>query len=252
MPIGAVGITGVLDSGTLNSKVIKIVYSNNAASTIGDSIKVLYTSGCGNSLKKTQKLTNTAISLLPAPTSITGSTNICSIVGTSNSTRYISTSVNGALSYLWTLPSGAILDSGSNGLKIRVRYITAGSNDSINVQAKGANGCAGIKKVLKLNTSGCSTLLTAKKINEGFYTKNLSDVIVYPNPSTNNFQLLVKSFSIPKRITAKILNVQGVLINTIKFNVGEIISFGNELKPGVYFVEIHDQFKLKSIRVVKY
>jgi hypothetical protein len=68
MPFGAVGATGTIDSGTVNSRVIRIKYSNNAAASgvvgIGDSIKLRYLSGCGSSLYKTQKLSNVAKSCL--------------------------------------------------------------------------------------------------------------------------------------------------------------------------------------------
>ncbi len=57
-PIGAVGITGVVDSGTTESRAITITYSSNAAATAGDSIFVRYTSGCGESVRKAQKLSN--------------------------------------------------------------------------------------------------------------------------------------------------------------------------------------------------
>jgi hypothetical protein len=60
MPTGSVGATGVLDSGTLGSQVIRIKYSSNAAAAAGDSIKLAYTSTCGNSANKAIRLTNIA------------------------------------------------------------------------------------------------------------------------------------------------------------------------------------------------
>jgi hypothetical protein len=47
-----------LDSGTLSSQKLVIVYTSNAAAGAGDSIRVRYTSGCGNSNVKAQKLSN--------------------------------------------------------------------------------------------------------------------------------------------------------------------------------------------------
>ncbi len=58
MPTGPVGSTGVLDSGSLSSRIIRIRYSSNAAASNLDSIRVAYTSACGNSLFKAVKLTN--------------------------------------------------------------------------------------------------------------------------------------------------------------------------------------------------
>jgi hypothetical protein len=253
MPKGTLGLTGVLDSGSLTSKVIKIRYSSNAAALTGDSIKVAYTSACGNSPAKAQKLSNLAPTVLAAPATLTGTTSICSVVGTSTSNRYIASAVTGALSYVWTLPAGAVLDSGSNGLRIKVRFLTAGANDSIFVQAVGTNGCAGAKRVLKLVTTGCVTQLISRT-NVPSTIKTSIDpmkVNVYPNPTTNAFQLFVKIASASK-ITMRVLDVQGRLIKTISFNSDETIAFGNDLKSGVYMVELREGNVVKTVRVVKY
>jgi hypothetical protein len=80
-------MTGELDSGLLSGRIIKIRYSSNAAAATGDSIKVMYTSACGNSPVKAQKLSNLAITTLAASTTLTGTTSICSLVGTTTSAR---------------------------------------------------------------------------------------------------------------------------------------------------------------------
>ena len=58
MPTGPVGSTGVLDSGTVSSRVIRIKYSSNAAASSLDSIRVAFTSSCGTSIYKAVKLSN--------------------------------------------------------------------------------------------------------------------------------------------------------------------------------------------------
>ncbi len=58
MPTGTVGSTGVLDSGSLSSRIIRIRYSSNSAAGTTDSIRVAYTSSCGNSLNKAVRLNN--------------------------------------------------------------------------------------------------------------------------------------------------------------------------------------------------
>jgi hypothetical protein len=254
MPIGALGTTGVLDSGSLNGRVIKIRYSSNAAALTGDSIKVQYTSACGNSVPKVQKLSNLAPTLLAAPATLTGTTSICSIVGTANSARYIATAVSGAVSYVWTLPSGAVIDSGSSGLKIRVRFNTAGANDSIYVQAVGANGCAGTKKVMKLVTTGCVTQVFTRSTASSTPKLQIEPmrVNVYPNPTTSAYQLFVKSSKPSQIIKVRVFDVQGRVFKTFAFNSSETVSFGNELKAGVYFVEVREGDEMKTIRVVKY
>ena len=65
MPTGNVGSTGSLDSGALNSQKIVIKYTSNAAATAGDSIRLRYTSSCGNSLVKAQRLSNLVLNGCP-------------------------------------------------------------------------------------------------------------------------------------------------------------------------------------------
>jgi hypothetical protein len=169
------------------------------------------------------------ISILAAPSSLTGLTSICSIVGTATSTRYTATAVTGATSYTWTIPSGAVIDSGSNGLKIRVRFNSAGSNDSIFVQAN--NGCLGAKKILKLVTSGCATTPLGK--GEFMYSSKWTDYIrVYPNPSSNAF--IVHSLLLNNQpLTYRILDIQGRLLQKGLIDSDTENKVGSQLKPGV-------------------
>jgi hypothetical protein len=256
LPTGsAIATSAALDSGDLNganARYIKLKFSNNGAAANTDSIRLRYTSGCGNSSTKAQKLSNVAISTLSTPTTLTGITSICSIVGTSNATRYTTSTLSGAISYLWTLPAGAILDSGSIGLKIKVRFITAGANDSIYVQGVGTNGCAGGKKVLKLVTTNCYTLPTSKLVNSMDENGKNIDAIIYPNPTKSTFNLLVKSSKQSKTIKARIIDSQGRQIKTLTFNSNEIVSFGNELRSGLYLVEVIEGDHVKMMKVVKY
>lgn len=257
LPTGsAVALSASLDSGVLNgtgARYIRLKYLNNAAAQAGDSIRLRYNSGCGTSANKAQKLSNLAIKTTAAPTALTGTTSICSIVGTSFTARYTASAIIGAVSYLWTIPSGAIIDSGSNGLKIKVRFFTAGPSDSIYVQAIGANACAGAKKVLRLVTLGCVTSQNSKIGTPMFSsTSDFTDVVVYPNPTTNTFQLSIKSSKSFQNIRVRIIDLQGRNLRTVSFNSNYNTTFGDDLKPGVYMLEVFGPSKIKTIRVVKY
>jgi hypothetical protein len=70
LPIGNVGSTGSLDSGSLSGRTIKIIYTSNAAAATGDSIKVAYVSGCGTGNSKAVKLTNAVKTGCPAITKL--------------------------------------------------------------------------------------------------------------------------------------------------------------------------------------
>ncbi len=71
----------VIDSGNINSRIIVVRYKQNNAAATGDSIRLLYTSDCGNSVNKAIKLTNALLSVPAVPASITITsitTNVCS------------------------------------------------------------------------------------------------------------------------------------------------------------------------------
>ena len=218
----------------------------------GSNLQPKNTSDCGTSLAKAQKLSNVASTVLAASTTLTGTTSICSVVGTATANRYIASAVTGAISYSWTLPSGAVIDSGSNGLKIKVRFITAGANDSINVQAVGSNGCAGTKKVLKLVTTGCVTLPTSKSILQDTKIEMPITISVYPNPTTSAFNMFVKSPLHHQKVTARIFDLNSRLIQTMTFNSDETVAFGDALRAGVYMVEIREGEEVKVVKVVKF
>lgn len=65
LPFGTVGSTGVIDSGNQASRVILVRYTSNASAGVGDSIRVRYTSLCGNSPNRTVRLSNIALTDCP-------------------------------------------------------------------------------------------------------------------------------------------------------------------------------------------
>ena len=77
---------------------------------------------------------------------------------------------------------------------------------------------------------------------------------IYPNPTRSEYHMIVKSKnkSSQNSIKARILDVQGRQIKTFTFNSNETIDFGNDLKTGVYMVELREGDKVKTIRVVKF
>ena len=198
-------------------------------------------------------VTATITSVLAAPSSLTGTTNICPIVGTATGTTYTTTAVTGATNYVWTIPSGAVIDSGSNGLRIKVRFVTAGANDSIFVQAN--NGCLGAKRVLKLVTTGCATTPFAKNdfgagLQTSFKNQNNLGLSIYPNPTSNVIHLKLNT-TLNDNAEVKILDLQGRLINTILMRSSELKSLGSDLKPGVYIIKVTQGNQIATSRFVK-
>ena len=140
-----------------------------------------------------------------------------------------------------------MLDSGSTGLKIRVRFLTAGTNDSINVQSN--NGCLSVKRGLKLTTTGCATTPLAKgeviATSTGKFTAD-----VFPNPSQNKFSVITNTNS-TENIKINILDLQGRILKTISSNAKNLIEFGNDLKPGLYLIKIQQGKNTISQKIFK-
>ena len=234
------GYTSYLWSTGASSQLINISSTNwykctvaNANCTASDSVFVLINS-----------------TTLPAPANLTGFVDICSIVGTTNATTYTTDAVPGAIAYQWTLPPGAVIDSGSNGLQIKVHFLVAGAKDTIAVQAIGLGGCLGIKNSLRLITTNCVTTPFAKVIK----TNNVSDfldVSVYPNPSTTYFNLKIKSSS-SESIMLRVFDLQGRLVKNFKSDASKISLFGQELMAGMYLIEVSQGGRKKTVKVEKY
>jgi hypothetical protein len=152
--VGTLGETAVLDSGSLTGRTIRVSYTSNAAASNSDSVRVLYTSDCGNSLRARAKLSNTALNPPAAPTAITITAIQPSVCG-NKIYRYsapalpiASATAPAANGYTWSfegsLGANAVLDSGSlNGRTIRVTYTS------------NAAGVAGDSLRVLYTTAGC-------------------------------------------------------------------------------------------------
>ncbi len=77
------------------------------------------------------------------------------------------------------------------------------------------------------------------------------EVKVLPNPSTNNFRLLVLSYGL-EPVTVRVYNVSGVLITKLdKIPRGNIITVGSEYRGGTYFAEVIQGNKRKVVKLIK-
>ena len=266
--VGNLGANATIDSGTINSQVIKVKFTSNNAAAVGDSVRVAFTSDCGNSPWKSAKLTNTSL-LIPTPASITQTlvTNTCGARVyryTAPTLTNATTTAAATTGYSWTLPIGNVgstgsLDSGSlSGRTIIIIYTSnaaAANGDSIKVAY--VSGCGtGKSKAVKLTNAvktGCPaiTKLPYSKTNTTPDNQSSMQVTVFPNPSKSNFNLQIIT-SDKETITARVLDLQGRLMKSITIQPNENIILGSELKPGVYMVEVREGKEVKTVRVVKY
>ena len=268
--VGALSAT--VDSGSLTSRIFTATFSSNVASAIGDSVRVYYTSDCGNSLRKVSKLTNALLSAPLAPASIT--IQLKSDVCYARTYRYIApvlpaatTTAGVATGYIWTSPFGAlgstgVIDSGNvNSKIITVTYSSnaaATAGDSIKLRY--SSGCGnGALKAQKLSNilKACPPLPGFSKTAPKSTTTTTSDLgmQIFPNPNNGNFTIKINTGVL---VTAKafieIRDIQGRLVHSINTqNINGVINEQvqkNGLTSGVYLVTYRLGEVRKSMKMV--
>lgn len=72
----------------------------------------------------------------------------------------------------------------------------------------------------------------------------------FPNPSSNEFILSMQNTG-EKLVQIRIMDVTGRLVKQMSTPAGQLIRFGADLKPGVYFVEVKQDERRTVLKLVK-
>ena len=124
------------------------------------------------------------------------------------------------------------------------------SDAALPVQAVGTNSTVVI-------SGGNSSLTSANTRSKGeMETKapevsNALDVIAFPNPSANNFTINVKANSIKEKITMRVVDMYGRIIETRNVSANSMLRFGERYRPGTYVVRIIQGKEQKEIKLIK-
>ena len=267
--VGSLSGTATIDSGNLNSQKITVTFTSNAAALTGDSIRLNYTSDCGNGARKASKLTNTLLGTPLAPASITIQTksDLCN----ARKYRYIApatlplatSAVGAATGYLWSTPTGTVGSSGtidSGNVNSRIITVTYTSNaaattgDSIRLRYTSLCGDGKLRaqKLSNLIKNGCVPI--AKNVSTSRVPTTVStpmEVNIYPNPTTSQFNVQVKSSSTEVALV-RVLDFTGRFIKSMKVSSNSNVSLGSDLKAGAYLLEVRQGKEVKMVRVVKF
>lgn len=76
------------------------------------------------------------------------------------------------------------------------------------------------------------------------------NVIAYPNPSTNNFSVIVQADA-KERIMMQVADMYGRVLETRDIKSNSYIRFGERYRPGTYFVRIIQGKHHKEIKMIK-
>ncbi len=267
--IGGLG-TPTIDSGSLTTRGFIATFASNAASATGDSVRVLYTSGCGNSLRKASKLSNTALGTPLAPATVTIQQVLPDVCG-ARVYRYIApalpsatTTAGAASGYLWTSPTGnvgstGVLDSGStSGRIIRYRYSSNAAATTDSIRVRYTSGCGnGAVKAQKLSNVARVCLTNGTEITSRIAPTSVETATlnVYPNPNNGNFTISAKtSITAKSYATIQIIDMLGKVVAQVNAqnNNGTINTNINNsnLKNGVYIVRIMVGNDIKTVKMV--
>lgn len=190
--------------------------------------------------------------------SSTGSYNAC--IG--NSITYSAlvgaptTSQVAASVFRWTKPNNTTITSAStDSSTITLQFNTGYIGGTLSVRGQTSCGTLGTAKNQTLTHAGCAA---GTKMGMPITTTeaNSFELSLYPNPSAGEFKLLVgvtsKMATKSSKAIVKIIDMQGRLMKSFECNANQVTSLGNELKPGVYMVEVRMGNEVKTVRAVRF
>jgi hypothetical protein len=127
---------------------------------------------------------------------------------------------------------------------------------TLSVKGQTICGVLGASKSQALTHTGCAVgaknLYVKSELN-----KSKFEVSIFPNPTTNNFNLIIKSdqinnaSSVSKKAMIKLSDVQGRVIDLYFLDINKINVIGESLKHGVYFMEVTQGENVKTEKLIK-
>ena len=212
---------GVSITSVSNSHTISVDF--NSSFTSGN-ITCAARNSCG-----VGSLRSVAVKALPAiPSIVTGPTSIC----VSSTVNYSITTVAGAVSYLWTVPGGAVINTGQGTKNINITYGTIASASGI-ITVKASNNC-GISNVRVLSVVS----INCPRIG------NSSGLLININPNPTSGILNIESNELIKRI--ELFDMLGKLVMT--YGNEKQIDISN-LQSGLYLIRFTSENGVEQTRV---
>ena len=214
----------------------------------GGSISVTATNGCGTSGSR-----SLTISVLPP--SYPSQIDVINLSACPNrSYSYsVSSMPSNATSLHWEVPVGGTIVSGQGTTSIVVNYGSGLINGNVSVIAV-SNCGASLARNSNVKLTACAPGFAGNTNNKSISITGGEEMLqtaVFPNPSASSFNLQLKGNS-QEAVSIRVLDAQGRVVKSFRETAIGTINFGNELKAGVYMVEVKQGNALKTTRLVKY
>ncbi|MBX2939779.1 MAG: S8 family serine peptidase [Ferruginibacter sp.] len=220
LPVGAFGVTG---QGT---RTISFLYPANY---MGGSISVTAQNGCGSSAPRILRLNR----LNPgAP----GAIDVTQTAFCPNRvfTYAIPSIPSNATGIEWTVPAGATILSGQGTTSISVSYPDAGIAGSVTATATSNCGSSSTR-VLKIKLAQCSPDVPPPPAP--FVSNGTLDVLLFPNPTSGSVRMQLKGND-KQIVMIRVLDIHGRQLKQLQMMPDALKNFGDDLKPGMYMVEV--------------
>jgi hypothetical protein len=213
----------------------------------GGSISVTASNGCGTSGTR-------SLSIAVLAPSYPGQIDVINLSACPN--RSYSYTVSGlpsnATSLQWTVPAGGTIVSGQGTNSIVVNYGSGVVNGNVSVVA--VNNCgSSLPRNSNVKLSACPSGFAGNTGNKALTlnTEEPLQTALFPNPSASSFHLQLKGNN-QEAVSIRVLDAQGRVVKSYREAAIGTIQFGNDLKAGVYMVEVKQGNAVKTTRVVKY
>ena len=235
----------------VNDTVITITYTNLV--TTGN-ISVTANNNCASSLPRTLALARK----LPAVPGAITTTVISAACPTRQYNYSIASLPANATSLHWTPPAGGTIIS-QGALNVIIQYGMGAVADTLRVV--GVNNCASSTgKKLTVNLTACAAILTKLSIDLTTGSPQLTPKIVkqhqmtvkvFPNPSLSTFSLQFASTS-NEVAMMRLVDVTGREVGKKVVVANGISKFGNDLRRGIYFIEVVQGVQTKTLKIIKF
>jgi hypothetical protein len=230
--------TGFTYQWQLNGSNISGATSSTYDAGTSGNYSVIVSDSCGNSISNI--ITVDVISAPGSAGAITGPTSFCR-----HTTQTFAVSpVPGATNYVWAVPHQAQIISGQGTNSVIVSFKVKQGD----ITVKPANQCgSGSLSVLPVQVIKCfhaNNAVMRTTITE-------TEISIYPNPSQNEFNCIITGEE-GQMFSLSVFDYAGRMVELHENIISnKNFTFGNNLAPGFYFVEISSEEDKEIFKIVK-
>lgn len=158
-----------------------------------------------------------------------------------------------ATSVQWSFPPGATLVSGGGTNSIQLDYPSGAIIGTVSVTA--SNNCASSStRSTQVRIPACPPSLAGKpgtaRLGIPVDDNQAPEIRIYPNPSASEFRVNTGE-ALYSPMNIRVLDAGGRVMSRFRTIPGQQNTFGTDLKPGIYFVEIICDSRKMIRKIVK-